>query len=138
MQCLIYLSSGSSWLTPSDLGLILEQARRNNAREGVTGLLLHADGNFLQVLEGDASVVEGLYKIILEDPRHFGVIKLVQYEIEARQFPKWTMALRRLRDLGVEDQARFSENLTKWKASPFTEDASVEVKALVESFIRDR
>ena len=78
-------------MSPSDLVEILEQARRNNARLQVSGMLLHANGTFLQVLEGDPEVVESLYSIIEEDRRHVDLRILLREQDVERSFGDWTM-----------------------------------------------
>ncbi len=54
-------------------------------------MLLYADNTFFQVLEGELSVVENLYRRISADPRHQRVMKLIQEPIEARDFSDWGM-----------------------------------------------
>ena len=53
---------------------LLERARRNNARVGVTGLLLYREGNFMQALEGREEDVTGVHGRIAGDPWHRGLI----------------------------------------------------------------
>ncbi len=57
MRQLIYVSSVPQQGPPPEPEAILAASQRNNARDGLTGLL-YADGRrFLQVLEGEASAV---------------------------------------------------------------------------------
>jgi hypothetical protein len=44
--------------TPRSLTDLLALARITNLRNGVTGMLIHAEGSFLQVLEGPADAVQ--------------------------------------------------------------------------------
>jgi len=67
-----------------------------NKAVGVTGMLLYQDGNFMQVLEGNEHSVRGVYAKIERDPRHRGLITLLQGEIEDRQFPTWSMGFREI------------------------------------------
>ena len=75
-----------------DLEEILEHARRNNSRSGITGALVYVDGVFLQILEGDTKVVQELMAKISRDVRHETVTVLKQGEIPAAIFPDWKMA----------------------------------------------
>jgi hypothetical protein len=76
---------------------IVDSARRNNPRRGVTGVLVHGKGAFAQVLEGRPLVVRGLLAVIQRDTRHTAM-RIVEVEVvEDRIFPAWSMAL--LRDL---------------------------------------
>lgn len=85
--------------TPEDavVARIVEQARRNNPRRGVTGVLVHGDGAFAQVLEGRPLVVRGLLSVIQRDTRHDGMRIVEVTEVYDRIFANWSMAL--LRDL---------------------------------------
>ncbi|WP_375424882.1 BLUF domain-containing protein [uncultured Friedmanniella sp.] len=87
-----YVSSASQLLTTEQLEELLVTSRRNNEARGLTGALLYQDGNFIQVLEGEQSVVEDLYNRIAIDPRHRQVIVLVRGTTAERQFGEWSMA----------------------------------------------
>ena len=67
---LIYLSSAKPELKQSDLDGIIEASRRNNPSIDITGLLIYADGIFIQVLEGPSEAVHTLYEKIRDDRRH--------------------------------------------------------------------
>ena len=74
-----------------DLATLLLRARVNNARLGVSGLLLHHEGSFLQVLEGDPEVLKTLFVKISLDKRHNRVVKLLDRNVEKRHFAEWKM-----------------------------------------------
>ncbi|NGM19462.1 BLUF domain-containing protein [Roseomonas stagni] len=76
---------------------IVDSARRNNPRRGVTGVLVHGKGAFAQVLEGRPLVVRGLLTVIQRDTRHTDMRVVKVDVVEDRIFPSWSMAL--LRDL---------------------------------------
>ena len=65
---------------------LLAVARRNNPRAGVTGQLLYKDGNFMQLIEGDEAAVRALFARIERDPRHGGVIVLLDHVVPEREF----------------------------------------------------
>jgi hypothetical protein len=71
---------------------ILVTARRNNAREGVTGALLYDEGCFAQVLEGPLAAVERVFERIQCDFRHSDVIVLENAPQNERLFGNWSMA----------------------------------------------
>ena len=83
----------------SVLPAILESARRHNARQGITGMLLYRNGHFLQVLEGDAAPVHETFSRILLDERHRYVCKLDELRVEHRCFGQWTMGFQALQGL---------------------------------------
>jgi hypothetical protein len=92
----VYVSSATKPLSEEEIVEILRVARENNTRLDITGMLLYKEGNFLQVLEGPASVVDPLIAKIKKDPRHQGVILMSRKSIEARQFADWSMAYRNM------------------------------------------
>jgi hypothetical protein len=51
LQALTCVSSARGPMTGAGLQNLLQRARANNRREGVTGVLLYADGNFMQYIE---------------------------------------------------------------------------------------
>ena len=70
---------------------ILASARRNNARDGVTGALICRPDLFMQLLEGRRDVVTAAFSRIMRDERHVDVVNLVSSDIDARLFPQWSM-----------------------------------------------
>ena len=74
----------------------MEQCRSKNARLGITGMLLYKDGNFMQVLEGEDSVVRQLAAEIELDRRHKNFTILTEEPIVQRQFGDWSMAFNHL------------------------------------------
>ncbi|MEO8700343.1 MAG: BLUF domain-containing protein [Kofleriaceae bacterium] len=91
MLQLIYASGATKPFTAESLRTLLVAARTNNTGAGVSGMLLHVDGAFLQVLEGEAAVVEALYTRIGKDPRHARVVRLLAREVPERNFADWSM-----------------------------------------------
>jgi hypothetical protein len=69
---------------------------RNNRIRDITGMLLYKDGNFMQVLEGDEKVVRAAHGVIAADPRHRGLITLLQGVAPEPQFPNWSMGFKEL------------------------------------------
>ena len=89
---LAYISSSVELLAQKELEDILARSRRNNAADGITGLLLYHDGNFFQVLEGAKDAVLACYGRIEKDLRHNGCIVLISEPSEIRRFANWDMA----------------------------------------------
>lgn len=87
----IYSSAETKTFTHEEIIALLEVARANNSKLGVTGILLYDNGSFFQVLEGEPSVVKSLYDKIGTDDRHRAVSKIVYEPIEERDFSEWTM-----------------------------------------------
>ncbi|KAB7646230.1 BLUF domain-containing protein [Polymorphobacter fuscus] len=70
---------------------ILLQARRNNARDGLTGALIVRGDLYLQLLEGPEPALLATFARIRRDNRHLAVRQLSLAAVEARLFPEWTM-----------------------------------------------
>jgi hypothetical protein len=90
---LIYISRAVGPQTTTVTTQILETARSYNKAHNLTGVLCQGKGLYVQVLEGERSVVNGLYKRIVADNRHEH-LEIVHFgEIDTRQFKDWAMAL---------------------------------------------
>ncbi len=70
---LLYASRAPSPLSASVVDSILEQSRKNNPPQGITGMLCFSDDIFLQVLEGSRDTVCELFNTIVRDSRHHGI-----------------------------------------------------------------
>jgi hypothetical protein len=93
---LIYRSTaailGTTEQVEAEIASILESSHRNNGREDLTGVLLHASGSFTQVLEGSVSAIERVYDRISADLRH-SALDIVQFvPVLERRFEVWSMA----------------------------------------------
>lgn len=71
---------------------LLRTARRNNAADWISGVLLYNGTAFAQVLEGPAIAVERRFTAIYEDPRHTSIVVVSRELIERRVFSSWSMA----------------------------------------------
>jgi hypothetical protein len=102
MISITYVSSATRSFSTVDLAKLLEAWRINNAARGVTGMLLFKDGNFMQVIEGEEANVRGLYEKLHLEPRHTGMLKLLEEKIDVRFFQDWSMGFENLdeKDLG--------------------------------------
>lgn len=105
MICLGYLSSAQSALTSQALDAILEQSQRNNSAVGLTGLLCHYEGSFLQFLEGEEAAVMATFERIAADPRHTGLIEVCHQPIDSRAFADWSMGVVSPASMGPAKQA---------------------------------
>lgn len=91
MLSVTYVSVADPLIGPDNIAAILESARRNNARDGLTGALAFNGYNFLQLLEGPDEKVEACLAAIRADPRHSGMVEVRRRTIEARDFGDWAM-----------------------------------------------
>ncbi|MFV8256250.1 BLUF domain-containing protein [Bdellovibrio bacteriovorus] len=89
---LVYFSKAAEDLSYTDIREILEVSRRNNARLGITGLLIFRDGFFLQLLEGAEDAVRKVLSAIRDDDRNYSVKVLIETNGDERLFGEWSMA----------------------------------------------
>ncbi len=93
-----YISRSAGPQTSVVTGSILKTAMVFNRVNQITGVLCQGDGFFLQMLEGERSVINQLYGRIARDSRHKDV-ELVKFEeITQRKYSQWSMALIDLSD----------------------------------------
>lgn len=90
---LIYISRAVGPQTTTVTTQILETARAFNKSHDLTGVLCQGKGLYVQVLEGERSVVNSLYRRIATDSRHVDAEIVLFGEIKNRQFKDWSMAL---------------------------------------------
>ena len=90
---LIYISRAVGPQTTTVTSQILETARAFNKSHNLTGVLCQGKGLYVQVLEGERSVVNSLYRRIATDSRHVDAEIVLFGEIKNRQFKEWSMAL---------------------------------------------
>lgn len=91
MKRIIYLSTGVTIFSDFEINDLLNVSRINNAKNGITGLLLYSDGNFLQIIEGENEMIDQLYINICKDRRHKNIINVVNKSIQERSFSNWEM-----------------------------------------------
>lgn len=90
---------------------IFQQAREHNPASGITGVLCHGGGVFLQAIEGGRSQVSELFGHIQRDPRHRDVELLLYEEIDERRFGGWTMGQVNLTRLNHAIVLKYSETM---------------------------
>lgn len=100
---LTYLSAPTRPLSVDDLMNLLNTARDNNARLGISGMLLYTGKWFIQVLEGEEIVVDNLVTVIKKDSRHSDFRILERKKISSREYADWTMGFKRVDQQDVRD-----------------------------------
>ncbi len=121
---IIYASEASRSLTRQELLALHARAREKNSRVGITGMLIHKDGRFAQVLEGEEGAVRQLFDIIRQDGRHRDVKILMEGPIAQREFADWSMGFQDLQDndlLGLYGHVKplgKSLNIENFKKNP--------------------
>lgn len=92
LYAILYVSSSTRKMSDGELSSLYVTASRKNLESGVTGVLLHSNGNFIQYIEGPQKGLLDIYHRIKQDNRHTGLIEIMNEPIAAREFPQWSLA----------------------------------------------
>ena len=104
---------------------LLTEARRINTSRDITGLLLHRDRSFYQVLEGAEDIVRQTFDSIEKDKRHTAIDVLFEGEVDEREFPDWQMGFLNLDGVDIETLQGYSDFLSREdNAKDFLENLS--------------
>lgn len=129
MLQLVYISTARGIVTAADIQRILGASRRNNGRDGISGLLFFDGVRFLQAPEGDPDAVAATFERIRADPRHSGTVVLSRREVAVREFGSWATASR----TAIEGESEMLDRVAALVA-----DASPAVQATFTSFAEIR
>lgn len=117
MKRIMYISTTTRKLTDEEVEEIGRTSTTNNAKVGVTGVLLSANEFFFQILEGEEKDVETVMQRIKNDPRHQGILILkAEPDVPFRLFGNWSMNTVRLEgisDMLIQAVRIMLENITE-------------------------
>ena len=133
-----YLSSATRAMSQADLEDILRTARENNARLGITGMLLYGNKTFIQILEGEEGVVHELVKTIKRDPRHTNFQIVKQKPIEQHEYADWSMGFKRVSGEDFEAVKGLEQFEEKDFNATFLEGHASIVDSLMDHFRKER
>ena len=135
VQELVYLSHATKGFSGQALVDLLMQARENNAKSNVTGILLYdGRGMFMQAIEGDEKDINDLYNKIEQDERHKRLTLLWRNSISKRNFPDWKMGFEVLDKDTVRYLQGFSDFLDKQDDEILPESDLNFAKVLLQRF----
>ncbi len=104
MRRIIYCSQATYDLSPEELVELLEKSRRNNERDGLSGMLLYSSQSFLQMLEGEEEPLRSAYERIGSDSRHTNLRLLADVEVTQAMFGDWSMGFEHVDDEELADE----------------------------------
>jgi|GEM_PF-705975 hypothetical protein len=131
---IVYVSSGVCEYAPDEVKKIADAGCRNNAENGITGILLYYNGNFMQLLEGAPNVVDETFERISSDDRHSGILKLQDAIVGERSFPDYNMGFCSIaRDAASNVSDLFEALPTGWDVKPDAE-LGKNISALFRTF----
>lgn len=86
-----YASRANPNVSAKDFNEILKQAQKNNAANGITGMLIFNKDYFLQTIEGPRAQINRLLYSLIADQRHHDLQLLETRELKHREWSKWSM-----------------------------------------------
>ena len=98
---IIYSSQARKIFSPAALLDLLGFCRQANPKAGLTGLLGHRDGTFLQLLEGPSEQVTRVIGRISADVRHYDIRILADRHVPERFFPDWSMGFEEVNEVAL-------------------------------------
>ena len=108
-----YVSTETGDMGTQDMVELMIEARRINTERDITGLLLHREKSFFQILEGMEAEVRRTFASIEKDERHTAVDVLFDGEIEEREFEDWRMGFLNLDGVELETLQGYSDFLSR-------------------------
>jgi hypothetical protein len=131
---IIYISSATPELTEDALLELLAKTQQRNKDRDITGLLLHADGSIIQVIEGPELAARALYTKIAADSRHKSVTLISCRAINKRDFPNFKMGFKRARRAEVEAEIPGFTDIVEQRG--VTKEQIEGLSKLVATFLR--
>ncbi len=121
----VFVSHVAPSVLAADAEAIAARASERNADSGLTGFLLYSPRFFLQVLEGDESLVDETMSQIEKDSRHRDVRILGEASIYIPHFASWSLGFASVPSMDDELPAEW----TMMKALEF-------IRATADSVVR--
>jgi hypothetical protein len=91
LSAIVYRSRAIVPFSDTDLFYLLAHARENNAKLGLSGIIVYDRGQFFQWLEGHDEPLGRMWNKIRDDDRHSEVQVLIDQQIPTRLFAGWSM-----------------------------------------------
>ncbi len=81
-----YVSTASDDVKENDIKDLLDFSAKYNNEHDIRGVLLYAEGNFFEILEGEKKLVEDVFSLIQKDQRHKNIIQVVGKDVKHGAF----------------------------------------------------
>ncbi len=97
---ILYCSLAKQPMDEIAIEQLVHTAADLNRMDHITGMLMYADGVFVQLIEGPRQAIDHLWARLLHDKRHQAVVQLYhRREVEARACDGWDMRYVQREDL---------------------------------------
>jgi hypothetical protein len=87
------------------LGTMVAAERSNNSRNHVSGVLLYTGAHFVEILEGEESVLDARWSRVQHDDRFASPVRIGEEACNARWFADWKLAYADDEDVGAQVEA---------------------------------
>lgn len=108
-----YVSSANSNFQREEIKKLFTRWEKVNQENDVKGILLFAEGNFFQVLEGKKKFIIQLFTKIQKDPRHNNIIQIIEEEMKKGGFDSYKCDL--VTEANKYDRSVFKDYLETMK-----------------------
>ena len=92
LHSILYKSKADSTFNNQDIEQMLQEAKKFNKNNEITGMILFYKSYFIQLIEGKKEVVEALYSRIKKDERHHDVETILSQPTNLTLWSDWSMA----------------------------------------------
>ncbi|MDH4195537.1 MAG: phosphate-starvation-inducible PsiE family protein [Nitrospirota bacterium] len=133
-----YISKATKSMSQDDLEGILRTSRENNARLGITGMLLYGNNTFVQILEGEVKAVNELIDRIKRDTRHTDFQVLKKKTIDRREYADWSMDFKQVSGKEFQAVKGLEQLVEKDFNKTFLESHASIVESLMEHFRKEQ
>jgi len=138
LNSMIYKSRCKGLVNWDVVNSILASSTRNNAENGITGVLVATETHFLQVLEGEFEALNAAFERIARDTRH-NTVQLISFtEIEERKFGEWAMHGIGLFDLNQELGIKLCEKFGEDNSIPRLPSTAGEVMEFLNILVPEK
>ena len=132
----MYMSHAVTPFSRDDIAALALLGQRENARHGITGVLVYTDGHFLQLVEGPRDDIGQLKSNLQRDGRHENITDLIDEPVERRLFEGWTLATENLFNR-ADSKGDFSLEVARRLARVAHSDSDFQVLGMLSRFWQD-
>jgi hypothetical protein len=136
LYTILYTSGANEPFDTEDLVELAFQAKKWNNSHSITGCLAYVEGvlngktkcQFLQVMEGSKSDVDGVFAKIKFDTRYKDIVMIKEGRIDKRKFSAWKMCVERIE----LDNNSILQHFFSMDSETLSEDGDVDDNMLME------
>lgn len=128
---IVYVSNASEDLEKNQINEILNNSKKWNNDNDITGLLLFSGGNFFQIIEGEKKTIIELFQNIQSDNRHHNIMQILGKDIHKPAYDGFESDF--VSEESYYDPEKFHEYLNQIKV--LEPSAQLAVKNILKAFL---